>query len=125
MQVPEMLWLKGTLKHQSECLGKYTLTGRKAYGAPVWKHEGQDRYIAKVSSGNWMVLSEASLTAKKDTGKLLLKNTGQLPHVSRATWQEYDGKGGWQDAPALKCVAEADTVAYYYCYYCYSHYYDD
>ena len=118
MQVPKMLRLVGPLKHQSICPGVYMLTGLKANGGPVWKHEGQDRYIAKISDGDWMVQTEANLTAKKDTGFLQLKNTGQLPHVSRATWQEADDDG-WHDAPALKCVAEADTVVYYYCYYCY------
>ena len=124
MQVPKTLRLEGTLQRYRKCLGEYKLTDRKAYGQPVWKHEGQDRYIAKVSSGNWMVQSEASLIAKKDEGWLLLQDTGLLPHVSRVTWQEGDGNA-WVDAPELKCVTEADTVVYYYCYYCYSHYYDD
>ena len=118
MQVPEMLRLVGPLKHQTRCPGVYMLTGLEANGGPVWKHEGQDRYIAKISDGYWKVQDEANLTAKKDVGFLRLENTGQLPHVSRATWQEHDGKA-WVDAPELKCVAEADTVAYYYCYYCY------
>ena len=53
---PAKLVLSGDVKHQHECLGVYTLVaGREAYGWPVWKHVSQDSWIARVSTGYWMV----------------------------------------------------------------------
>jgi hypothetical protein len=50
---PATLVLSGELKHQSPCLGAYTLVaGRAAHGRPVWRHERGDRFIAKLTDGN-------------------------------------------------------------------------
>ena len=46
------------------------------------------------------------MTAKKDAGCLELRDKGLLPHVSRVTLREADGKA-WPDEPALKCLAGA------------------
>jgi hypothetical protein len=56
------LVLSGELKHQSECLGAYTLVaGRAAHGRPVWRHERGDRFIAKLADGDWAVQEEVDV----------------------------------------------------------------
>ena len=54
-EAPAVLRLSGSLQHQKECLGEYTLTERVAYGRPVWKHASEDRWIARHSDGDWCV----------------------------------------------------------------------
>ena len=58
VEVPPKLRLTGTLEYQKNCLGEYALTERQVCGRPVWKHASEDRYVAKSSNGNWVVVKK-------------------------------------------------------------------
>ena len=109
-EAPAVLLLSGSLQHNEECLGEYTLTERKAYGGAVWKHGSEDLWIARHSDGEW------SVQAEEDVGKgcascLLLSDAAALmPHLSSKTWEEGDGKK-WLTAPSLKCEANGSGSA--------------
>ena len=96
---PATLVLSGELKHQSKCLGAYTLVaGRAAHGRPVWRHESGDKFIAKLANGDWAVQEEKDVGVNGD-GFLWLSDANVLfPHQSRVelvAWEEADGTGGW------------------------------
>jgi len=66
---PTTLVLSGELKHQSPCLGAYTLVaGRAAHWRPVWRHERGNSFIAKLADGNWAVQEEEDVG--EDTGSM-------------------------------------------------------
>ena len=106
---PATLVLSGELKHQSVCLGAYTLVaGRSAHGSPAWRHERGDRYIAQLASGNWAVQKEEKVGVSQDAFLFLADANVMFPHQSRMTWQETDDKGRWFAGEGLKC----DAVGY-------------
>ena len=106
---PRALFLHGAVEHRRECLGVYMLVeGRTAHGRPVWKHVSQDRCIAKISNGAWMVQLEREVGVK-DAGWMLLRDTtGVLPHQSKVVWEVGCAGTGWIRAPLLKCDAQED-----------------
>jgi hypothetical protein len=105
------LVLSGELKHQSECLGAYTLLAfSSAHGRPVWRHERGDRFMAKLASGNWAVQRQENVGVNA-AGVLYLLDTSVLfPHQSRVAWKEVDDKGVWLAAAGLKCDADPPCV---------------
>jgi hypothetical protein len=106
---PATLVMSGELKHQSVCLGAYTLlAGRSAHGGPVWRLERGDRYIAQLASGNWAVQKEEKVGVTEDAFLFLADANVMFPHQSSVAWQETDDKGRWVAGEGLKC----DAVGY-------------
>ena len=106
MSPPTTLVLSGELsKHQRRCLGAYTLVaGCAAHGRPVWRHEREDRCIARLASGGWAV--QKAVGVNGDSILILSDENVLFPHQSRVLWKEWDGKGRWLDAEGLKCDAD-------------------
>ena len=104
-QAPATLTLSGQLKHVPYCLGTYSLAaGRAAHGRPVWKHTSKDLWIAKKSTGSWVVQTEVEVGIN-DAAYLHLPDRGALfPSASSEVWKEGDGKV-FHKAPGLQCVA--------------------
>ena len=109
---PATLVLSGELKHQSVCLGAYTLVPeRSAHGGPVWRHERGDRYIAQLASGNWAVQKEEKVGVTADGFLFLADVNVMFPHQSRVAWQETDDEGRWFAGEGLKCDAVVNEIS--------------
>lgn len=102
--LPAKLVLSGELQHQGACLGMYALDkGRTAHGREVWRHEGGDMCIAKISGGNWAVQKEADVGVK-DICVLRLRNADTaFLHLSGVAWEEALDDV-WHAAAGLKCA---------------------
>ena len=105
---PAKLVLSGVVNHHPLCLGVYTLVaGREAQGWPVWKHVSQNRCIARVATGVWMVQHEQRVGVSNE-GFMYMEDRRQvLPHDCSGElheWKEGDETGsGWIGAPGVKC----------------------
>jgi hypothetical protein len=88
-------------------MGVYALVeDRTAHGWPIYKHEGEDCWIAKVSSGQWVVQRGENVGVGAGRGFLRLSCKDMLPHQSRVIWREWNNSQRvWVDATALKCEA--------------------
>ena len=103
---PAKLVLAGDVKNQPSCQGVYTLVaGREAHGWPVWEHESNDRWIARVATGNWMVQDKKNVGVTIEGCMLLVDRRQVLPHKCIGKWQEWDGRG-WVQAPQVNCAAD-------------------
>ena len=100
------LFQSSRLSHQPACLGMYLLVaGREAFGRPVWKHEREDRWIAKIKSGRWSVQQEADVGVTSQCYLILRDEVVLWPNQSGVKWQEWTGNGVWNELHGLLCVA--------------------
>ena len=95
-------------------LGVYSLVaGRVILGWPVWKHATIDRYMLRISSGEWAVQDGEDVERPGDVVhyRLPVAAAPLLPHESSAVWQGYAG-ATWSDRASFKVVTPGSATYY-------------
>jgi len=106
--VPLAVIWSGELGHQRECLGVYSLVERTAHGRLVWKHASNDRWIAKRSTGYWVVQQGEAVGVNKFCFMELPDHTAMLPHQSSNAWVVWCSEA-WIEAPTLMCEGPSEV----------------
>lgn len=92
------------------CLGRYLLVaGCEMNAGPAWKHETNDRCIAKNCDGCWS-LQLWSSKSPLFSPVCLHDDNAMYPHQSSAAWKEYNDLKQWVELDLLKCCAEAEII---------------
>ena len=100
---PTTLILSGQVTFKAACLGVYTLmVDREANGWPVWQHVRENRCIARIPCGDWVVQREENVGVNDLALMRQVDRMMVLPHECSAGWQEGDGSR-WHEVPLVKC----------------------
>jgi tetratricopeptide (TPR) repeat protein len=108
-EVPAQVLLRGTCAHQESWLGRYTLEqGLKSCGKPVYRYQGQDKYLFffedEEYGRRWYAGEHANVGQAPD-GWLCVIDSAQSPDRIEAIWTEFDpASSKFVAAPGVQSV---------------------